>query len=224
MGEPTSRALYSIEATARIVGVPARTLLEWLESYGLVLPARTESGQALYSRQQLQDIAFIARLVARGTSVEQAHRQLAQSLYARELETANPEPSGGSSIFVVIAEADPYAAEFADYFLRTEGYRVQLAFDAADAERAIRAQQPDLAVIDLMLSGGRGFDLCRDLKAESDIAILAISTFQQRDRALAGGADAFLLKPIQPFHLISAVKDLLGASAFLHAAGLDERE
>ncbi|MGH8572881.1 MAG: response regulator, partial [Gammaproteobacteria bacterium] len=144
------------------------TLLEWLDSYGLVLPARTESGQALYSRQQLQDLAFVARLVARGTSVEQAHMQLAQSLHAGEFETDNPGPSDGTSIFVLIAEGDPYAAEFADYFLRTEGYRVQLAFDAADAERSIRAQEPDLAVIDLLLSGCRGLDLCRRLKAESD--------------------------------------------------------
>jgi len=224
MGELTPRALYSIEAIARIVGVPVRTLLDWIDSDGLVLPARTESGQALYSRQQLQDLAFVARLVAKGTSVEQAHKQLTQSLHAAEFDTADPGPSDGASIIVVIVEGDPYAAEFADYFLRTEGYRVKLAFDAADAESSIRAQQPELAVIDLLLSGGRGLDLCRRLKAESDIAILAISTFAQRDQALAAGADAFLLKPIQPFHLISAVKDLLGASAFLHAAGAEERK
>ncbi len=121
MGEPTPRALYSIEAIARIVGVPVGTLLEWLDSYGLVLPARTESGQALYSRQQLQDLAFVARLVASGTSVAQAHKQLAQSLYAGEFQTVDPRRSDETSIFALIAEGDPHAAEFADYFLRTEG-------------------------------------------------------------------------------------------------------
>ena len=223
MTEPTPRALYSLEAIARIVGVSARTLQDWIDAYGVVLPARTESGQALYSRQQLQDLAFVARLVSMGTSAEQAHRQLAQSLHVDDLDGRRPGLSGGTSIFVVIAEGDPYAAEFADYFLRTEGYRVELASDAADAEHSIREQQPQLAIIDLLLSGGRGLELCRRLKATTEMPILAISTFPQRDRALAAGADAFLLKPIQPFQLISAVKDLLGASAFLRGAGEQEQ-
>lgn len=224
MGEPTPRALYSVEAIARIVGVPVPTLLNWVDSYGLVLPARTESGQELYSRQQLQDLAFVAGLVARGTPVAQAHQQLAESLHAGASDSGDSGPSDGTSIFVLIAEGDPYAAEFADYFLRTEGYRVQLAFDAVEAEHSIRAQQPELAIIDLLLSGGRGLDLCRRLKAQSDVAILAISSLPQRDRALAAGADAFLLKPLQPFHLISAAKDLLGASAFLQPANPQGRK
>lgn len=223
MSESTPRALYSLEAIARVVGVPARTLQDWIDAYGLVLPARTESGHALYSRHQLQDLAFVARLVSRGTSADQAHKQLAQNLHANELDTWRPGPSDGTSVFVVIAEGDPYGAEFADYFLRTEGYWVHLAFDAADAEHSIREQQPDLAIIDLLLSGGRGFDLCRRVKAQSETLILAISTFPQRERALAAGADAFLVKPIQPFHLISAVKDLLGTSAFLNSADGQER-
>lgn len=218
MSEPTPRALYSLEAIARIVGVSPRTLQDWIDAYGLVLPARTESGHALYSRQQLHDLAFIARLVSLGTSAEQAHKQLAQRLHANQLEGRGPGSSHGTSIFVVIAEGDPYAAEFADYFLRTEGYQVHLAFDAVDAERSIREQRPHLAIIDLLLSGGGGLELSRRLKATSETPILAISTFPQRDRALAAGADAFLLKPIQPFQLISAVKDLLGASAFLREA------
>jgi CheY-like chemotaxis protein len=218
MSEPSPRALYSLGAIARIVGVSARTLQDWIDIYGLVLPARTETGQALYSRRQLQDLAFVARLVSNGTSPEQAHKRLAQNLHASELGTSGRGPADRTTIFVVLAEGDPYAAEFADYFLRTEGYGVHLAFDAADAERSIREQRPNLAIIDLLLSGGRGLELCRRLKATSETPILAMSTFPQRDRALAAGADTFLLKPIQPFQLISAVKDLLGASAFLRGA------
>lgn len=222
MVEPRSRILYSIEAIARIVGVPVETLQDWADSYGLVFPGRSETGQALYSRQQLQDLAFIARLVASGTSVELAHRQLAQTLHAGALDAGNPGPSGGTTIFVLLSEGDPYAADFADYFLRTEGYRVHFMSDAAVAERAIGEQQPNLVIIDLLLSGGDGLDFCRRLRAGSDTPTLAISTFPQRDGALAAGADAFLLKPIQPFHLISAVKDLLGVSAFLHATDAQE--
>ena len=48
-------------------------------------------------------------------------------------------------------------------------------------------------------------------------AVVAISSLDSQDQALAAGAEAFLLKPLDPFALISTIKDLLGASAFLHA-------
>jgi DNA-binding response OmpR family regulator len=67
-----------------------------------------------------------------------------------------------------------------------------------------------------LISGGRGFELCRQLSERDGIPVLAISALDTRDNALAAGASVFLLKPIEPLHLVSAVQDLLGRSAFLH--------
>ncbi|HMA47180.1 MAG TPA: response regulator, partial [Frankiaceae bacterium] len=75
------------------------------------------------------------------------------------------------------------------------------------------AAPPDLAVVELMISGGVGTDLCRQLRSGADTAVLAVSALDVGDEAFAAGADAFLLKPFDPLQLVSAVRDLLGASA-----------
>ena len=129
--------------------------------------------------------------------------------------------AGKTRLLILLAERDPYAAELAEYFLRTEGYEVAAALDATDATQKVEELTPSMTVIDLLISGGNGLELCRQLKQRSDTPILAISTLDS-DAALEAGADAFLQKPLDPLQLVSAVKDLLGASAFLRgtAGGL----
>jgi DNA-binding response OmpR family regulator len=78
----------------------------------------------------------------------------------------------------------------------------------------LRASQC-LAVIDLLISGGAGRELCRDAKAPPSVPVLAVSALDSRDEALDAGADAFLLKPLDSLQLLSTVRDLLGTSAYL---------
>ena len=92
---------------------------------------------------------------------------------------------------------------------------VVLALDAADAVLALGADRPQLAIIDLLISGGAGLELCRDVHARG-IPVLALSSVATRDAALEAGASAFLQKPLEPLQLVSAVKDLLGTSSFLN--------
>jgi len=73
-------------------------------------------------------------------------------------------------------------------------------------------------VVELLISGGTGAELCRRLKEAGVPACLAISTLEGRDAALGAGADAFLQKPLDPLQFVSTVKDLLGKSAFLQGA------
>jgi DNA-binding response OmpR family regulator len=121
----------------------------------------------------------------------------------------------GPRLLILLAERDPYAAEFAEFFLRTEGYEVVLALDASEAERTSQDRRPDLAVVEILISGGTGGELCRRLKEGGVPSCLAISSLQAQEDALAGGADAFLQKPLEPLRFVSTVKDLLGRSAFL---------
>jgi len=118
-------------------------------------------------------------------------------------------------LLILLAEQDRYAADFAEYFLRTEGYDVALVTDADDAIAAMRHNAPDLAVIDLLLSGGRGLALCAQLRKTSAVPILAISTLALRDEALDAGASAFLRKPVDSLRLVAAIQDLVGRSALL---------
>jgi CheY-like chemotaxis protein len=215
---PDEHSVYSIGAVERMVGIPAATIRNWEGRYGLITPERSEGGHRLYSRGQVEQLRFVKRELARGLQPGDAHRALAEGMQSGE-----PMPTDaaaeGSQLLILLADRDSYAAEFAEFFLRTEGYEVVLAPDAVEAERASAERRPDLAVVDIMISGGTGAELCRRLKERGVPSCLAISALQAQEDALAGGADAFLEKPLDPLGFVSTVKDLLGRSAFLHDAG-----
>ena len=63
-----SRPLYSIGAVAEMLGVPAATLRTWQERYGVVQPERSPAGHRLYSRDQLEQLRFLADQIAAGLS------------------------------------------------------------------------------------------------------------------------------------------------------------
>jgi CheY-like chemotaxis protein len=207
-------AVYSIGAVARMLDTPTATLRTWHERYGVVVPERSEGGHRLYTRDQLEQLRFLVDEVAAGLPPADAHRILSERL-AAGLPVTPPPDTGGDKLLILLAERDPFAAEFAEYFLRTEGYDVALVLSADDAVARAAETRPDLAVIELLISSGRGLDLCRQMRHEDGLPVLAISTIELRDKAMAAGAAAFLLKPIDPLQLVSVVRDLLGRSAFL---------
>jgi DNA-binding response OmpR family regulator len=116
---------------------------------------------------------------------------------------------------ILLAERDPYAAEFTDYFLRTEGYAARVVLDAEKAREVLDDDPPHLLVIDLMISGGAGLELCRTTRQRSPVPILAVSALAAGAAAVEAGADAFLQKPVDPLRFVSTVRDLLGTSAYL---------
>jgi CheY-like chemotaxis protein len=185
----------------------------WEGRYKLVLPERSAGGHRLYRRDQVEQLRFVKSRLDAGLPPAAAHRLLAEHLL--ENGGAGRPLSHGPRVLILVAERDRYAAEFEEYFLRTEGYDVELLFDADEAKRRAAYLSPHLIIVELLISGGAGADLCRSLKARGNAPVLAISALAARDEALAAGADAFLQKPIEPLQLASATKDLLQTSAFL---------
>lgn len=210
--------LYSIGAVARMLRVPAATLRNWQDRYGLVVPERSAGGHRLYSRQHVEQLLFIRDNIASGLSSADAHRLLQQRLDAGDVVKCAENPEG-EQILILLAEHDPYAADFAEYFLRTEGYHVLLV-NSADQATAGMSGDVTLAVIDLLISDGRGLQLCTQIRNRFDVPVLAICTLAMRDKALDAGASAFLKKPVEPLQMLSAIKDLFGRSAFLQRKGV----
>jgi DNA-binding transcriptional MerR regulator len=210
----SDQPVYSIGAVSRMLGVPTQTLRTWQERYGVVVPERSEGGHRLYSRDQLELLRFLADQVATGLSPGDAHRLLRDRIAAGVRLPPKDNP-GGSTLLILLAEQDPYAAEFAEYFLRTEGYDVDIVMVADDALAKVAEVPPDLVVVDLLISAGKGRALCLRLRELTDVPILAICALELRDDALEAGASAFLQKPIAPLQLVSTVQDLLGRSAFI---------
>ena len=206
--------IYSISAVERMVGVPAATLRNWEERYALIQPQRSAGGHRLYTRDQVEQLRFLAARLDEGLQPAEAHRLLAERLAQGSGEAPVPAEAD-RTVLILLAERDPYAAEIAEFFLRTEGYDVVLAFDADEAARVHEERSPRLAIVEWLISGGAGAALCRRLKENGATACLAISSLDAREQALEAGADAFLQKPLDPLRLVSTAKDLLGTSAYL---------
>jgi CheY-like chemotaxis protein len=212
--EATGDGIYSIGAVAGMLGIRTVTLRNWEDRYGLVTPERSEGGHRLYSRRQVEQLRFLASKVDQGMPPGDAHRVLAERLDEGE-GLPLTDPQSEVRLLILLAERDPYSAEFAEYFLKTEGYETLIVLDASDARTRFEELSPELAIVDLLISGGDGYDLCRTLKEQGNSPVLAVSTLESRDEALDSGADAFLQKPFEPLKLVSTVRDLLGTSAYL---------
>src|SRR6202521_1446135 len=146
-----------------MLDVPASTLRAWEERYGVIVPVRSGGSQRLYSRNQLELLRFVKRQIDSGMSAADAHRILGQELELGRLPTDGEGAKEEPHPLILIAERDPYAAELSEYFLRTEGYEVATALDATQARLQFEERSPDLVVLDLLISGGAGFRLCREL-------------------------------------------------------------
>ena len=101
------RPVYSISAVARMLDVPVATLRTWEDRYGQVVPARNASGHRLFSRDQVEQLAFVRAQMSQGASAADAHRLLAE-----RAETGLPLAPPAPRLLILLAESDPYAAEF----------------------------------------------------------------------------------------------------------------
>jgi DNA-binding transcriptional MerR regulator len=195
-----------------MVGVPVSTLRTWEERYGLVIAVRSSGGQRRYTRIQLAQLAFVVEQIDQGFSPGDAHRLLAeQNDRGGEIVVAGTgeEQTG---ILILIAERDRFSASLEDYLLRTEGFRVEIASSAEEAEQKFDELMPQIVVVELLLSGGVGGRLIETL-TEAGATVIAVSPLAAPAMAAEFGASAFLQKPIDPLVFASTVRDLLGTSA-----------
>lgn len=208
------RPVYSISAVARMLDIPVATLRTWEDRYQQVVPARNHSGHRIFSRHQVERLKFVRAQITDGASAADAHRVLAEMTESgRPLTIAGAKPS--PQLLILLADSDPYAAEFGEYFLKTEGFDVEVALGEETARDRFAQTSPAVVVVEVLISGGAGIELCRFFKAHPGVSVIAVSAVQAQDAALDAGADAFLLKPLDPLQLVSTVRDLLRSSAFL---------
>lgn len=206
------RPVYSISAVARMLEVPVATLRTWEDRYTQVVPVRNVSGHRLYSRRQVEQLRFVRTQMGAGASAADAHRLLAERVEAGQ-PLAAAASRAAPRLLIQLAESDPYAAEFEEYFLTTEGFEVQVTLSEEAAREAFAAAAPAVVIVEVLISGGSGLELCRFFREQDQTAIVVVSAVEALDAAIDAGADAFLRKPIEPLLLVSTVRDLLRSSA-----------
>jgi signal transduction histidine kinase len=121
---------------------------------------------------------------------------------------------------VLIVDDNPTARETLVAILEGEGYDLQLAKDGVQALRILRQIQPDLILLDVMMPGMDGFEVCRRIRATPQLAevpIILLTALDDRDSLLRGiesGADDFLSKPADRRELVARVRTITRLNRF----------
>ena len=113
---------------------------------------------------------------------------------------------------ILVVDDEPPIVELLTGYLEREGWLVDTAGDGLTALEAVRRLDPDLVVLDVMLPGLDGVEVCRQLRAFSDAYILMLTARgEEIDRimGLTVGADDYLVKPFSPREVVARVKALL---------------
>ena len=117
---------------------------------------------------------------------------------------------------VLIADDEPNIVISLEFLMRREGHQVSIARDGVQALEAIRRDRPDLVLLDVMMPGKSGFEVCQAVRADEALAGVKILmlTAKGRDTDLAQGlglgADSYMTKPFSTKALAARVRTMLG--------------
>ncbi len=113
---------------------------------------------------------------------------------------------------ILVVDDEPKITQLAKDYLVDNGFKVLTSGDGVQALAIARQEKPDLIVLDLMLPGMDGLDVCRALRRESDVPIIMLTARAEETDQLIGlelGADDYITKPFSPRALVARVRALL---------------
>jgi two-component system alkaline phosphatase synthesis response regulator PhoP len=113
---------------------------------------------------------------------------------------------------ILIVDDEKPIVDLIAAYLQQDGFAVQIAHDGPSALKVARATKPALVVLDIMLPGMDGVELCRMMQKELDVYVLMLTArTEEADRliGLSAGADDYLTKPFSPRELVLRVKAIL---------------
>ncbi len=117
---------------------------------------------------------------------------------------------------VLVVEDEPAISESISYALETEGMAVEAAYTFSEALAQVRRRPPSLVLLDVMLPGGSGLDICREIRTFSDVPIIVLSARDAESDKVAGlelGADDYVTKPFSMRELIARVRSHIRRAA-----------
>lgn len=120
---------------------------------------------------------------------------------------------------VLIADDEPNIVVSLEFLMKREGHQVLVARDGVQALALIRAERPQLVLLDVMMPGKTGFEVCQSVRADESLAGVKILLLTAKGRdtdvaqGLGLGADGYMTKPFSTRELAARVRELLGSGA-----------
>jgi DNA-binding response OmpR family regulator len=117
---------------------------------------------------------------------------------------------------ILVVDDEPIVREVVADYLRREGFRVENAADGNEALSRFAAARPDLVLLDLMLPGVDGLEVCRRIRTSSNVPIIMVTAKSEETDTIIGlgvGADDYVTKPFSPRELVARVKAVLRRAA-----------
>jgi len=122
------------------------------------------------------------------------------------MSDASAQPTRGR---ILVVDDDASLAEMLTIVLRQEGFESQVATRGDEAMDAFHSYRPDLVLLDLMLPGKDGIDVCREIRAESGVPIVMLTAKGDTIDVVVGlesGADDYVVKPFKPKELVARIR------------------
>jgi DNA-binding response OmpR family regulator len=126
---------------------------------------------------------------------------------------------------VLVVDDEPIVRDVVARYLEREGYRTQQAPDGEEAQRLLEREPPSLVVLDVMLPGKSGLELCSWIRSRSQLPIVMLTALGDETDRIVGlelGADDYLTKPFSPRELAIRVRNLMRRSVTAPAQGAPE--
>lgn len=116
------------------------------------------------------------------------------------------------SSLILVVDDEPKIVRLARDYFEKDGFRVVIAMDGPSALAMARREKPDLIVLDLLLPGMDGREVCRILRTESSVPIIMLTALSEESDQINGleiGADDYIIKPFSPRALVARARALL---------------
>ena len=110
---------------------------------------------------------------------------------------------------ILVADDEPNIVKLLRLYLRAEGYEIVAARDGREAIERFHAESPDLVLLDLMMPGLGGFEVCAEIRRESDVPVIMLTARTDDVDKIVGlemGADDYITKPFNPREVVARVK------------------
>jgi excisionase family DNA binding protein len=172
--EPKAKTIYTTHEVSHLLHVNPRSVINWIEQ-NLLPSYRTPGGHRRIRREDL--LAFLRK---------------------HQIPTPASLLEGKFSVLIVDDEEE-IVSMLKTYFQRQGGYEVSSASDGITALIEVGRVKPDLLILDIMIPGVDGIEVCRRIKAgsENKTSIIAVSGMADNEKkVLQAGADAFMAKPL----------------------------